>query len=112
MIWLRHILQDLKLLTSEPTQVYNDNQAADDWSKTFSMKGLRHYNIRENMVREQVQDGAVVVSHVDGKCNPSDLLTKEHKSDAIFREIRDSFMSPRTAGGCHSDQRASARIST
>jgi hypothetical protein len=43
-----HILTDLHLLdTSTPTNVYNDNRGAVDWSNSFSTKGMRHVNIRE-----------------------------------------------------------------
>ena len=47
---------------------------------------------RENYVRELVQDGTVRVKHVAGKCNPSDIFTKEMRDGAHFRRLRDSFM--------------------
>ncbi len=48
-----HILSDLHLLDiSLPTPVYNDNRGAVDWSNSFSTKGMRHVDIRENAIRE------------------------------------------------------------
>jgi hypothetical protein len=49
----RHVLDDLNLLDpSIPTNVYNDNRGAVDWCNSFSTKGTRHVNIRENAIRE------------------------------------------------------------
>ena len=99
--WMRHLLEDLDLLAHTPTPIYNDNQAAIIWCKTTSTKGMHHYNIRENAVREAINEHKEVsIHHVGGKTNPADLLTKEHKSPDIFRSLRDSFMSRRSSGGC------------
>ena len=78
---------------AEPAMIYNDNEACVIWANGFTTKGLRHIEHRENYVRELVQDGAVRVAHVPGKCNPSDIFTKEMKDGAHFRRLRDSFMS-------------------
>jgi hypothetical protein len=49
-------LADLNLFPpshpSHPTPIYNDNKGAVDWSHSFSTKGMRHLNIRENSVWE------------------------------------------------------------
>ena len=75
--WLRNILSDLNLRPPTPTPIYNDNQAAVLWSKTSSTKGMRHYNIRENAIREAIHEfKEITVLHIGGKVNPSDLLTK------------------------------------
>ena len=51
--WLRNVLDDLNLLPSGPTTIYNDNMAAVQWSNSTSTKGMRHVNIRENAVRKE-----------------------------------------------------------
>jgi hypothetical protein len=44
---LRHVLSDLDMHdTNTPTPVFNDNQGCIDWSKSSSIKNLRHFNIR------------------------------------------------------------------
>jgi hypothetical protein len=74
--------------------------AAVQWSNSTSTKGMRHVNIRENAVREAIQEfNEVEVLHIDGKVNISDILTKEHKSADTYLSIRDSFMSRRLHGG-------------
>jgi hypothetical protein len=99
--WLRNVLDDLSILDDTPTPIFNDNMAAVNWSNNTSHKAMRHVNIRESAIREAVHDfKEITVQHIGGKINPSDLFTKEHKSDEIFRGIRDSFMSRRSSGGC------------
>ena len=75
-----------------PTVVYNDNQSCVSWSHNQTMKQTRHMELRDNSVREWVQDNIITVKHVAGKCNPSDIFTKEMKDGAHFRRLRDSFM--------------------
>jgi hypothetical protein len=85
----RHLLSDLCLLDSSiPTNVFNDNRGAIDWSNSFSTKGMRHVNIRENAVREARLLNEVSIQHIPVSCNPADLFTKEFKSDSTFRTLR------------------------
>jgi len=63
------------------------------WCHNLTTKGNRHIEHRENATREWVADGTITIAHVSGKCNPSDLFTKEMRDGANFRRIRDSFMS-------------------
>jgi hypothetical protein len=90
----RHVLPDLQLLDlSLPTNVYNDNRGCVDWSNSFSTKGMRHVNIRENAVREARLLGEVSILHIPGVSNPADLFTKEFKSDATFCSLRSLILS-------------------
>jgi len=85
----RHVLSDLQLLDlSLPTRIYNDNRGCVDWSNSFSTKGMRHVNIRENAVREARLLGEVLIHHIPGVSNPADLFTKEFKSESTFRSLR------------------------
>ena len=49
--------------------------------------------IRENAIRESVQNKTVTIKHVDGKTNLADIFTKEDKDIAHFLKIRDTLMS-------------------
>jgi hypothetical protein len=94
--WLRNVLDDLSLLSDTPTPIFNDYLAAVNWSNNTSHKAMRHVNIRESAIREAVHDlKQITVQHIGGKINPFDLFTKEHKSDEIFRGIRDSLLQSR-----------------
>jgi hypothetical protein len=55
----------------------------------MTTKGLQHIQIRENAVRENVENNFILVEHVEGKRNLSDLFTKEYKDASHFIHIRD-----------------------
>jgi hypothetical protein len=86
---LRHTLHDLQLLDpSLPIPVFNDNRGVVDWSNSFSTKGMRHVNIRENAVREARLLNKVSILHIPGSSNPADMFSKEFKSNSTFRTLR------------------------
>jgi dUTPase len=98
LIHLHQIVDGLELtndIMSLPTTIYNDNAACVNWSRNMTTKGLRHIQMRENAVRESYQSGFLVVKHVPGKRNLSDMFTKEDKDTSHFLEIRDVVMSDR-----------------
>jgi hypothetical protein len=87
---------DLKKVFMPSTNIiYNDNQACVEWSKSATSKGLRHIQMQENRVRENIASKFIAVYHVDGKLNLADIFTKEMKDIAHFDELRDLFMYPR-----------------
>ena len=54
---LKNLTDDLNLpYSKKPTQLYNDNQACIYWSYNNTSKGLRHIQIKENAVRENIQN--------------------------------------------------------
>jgi len=75
--------------------IYNDNKACINWSKSATTKGLRHVQMRENRVRENVCSKFVTICHVDGKINLADLFTKEMKDVTHFVTLRNMMMQPR-----------------
>jgi hypothetical protein len=90
---LSNILRDLHLFhiftnENEPIPIKNDNEAAVKWSHNMTTKGLRHIQMRENAVREQVQLGLITVEHIGGKQNLSDAFTKEEKDPEHFITCR------------------------
>jgi hypothetical protein len=75
--------------------VYNDNQACVNWSKSCTTKGLRHIQMKENHIRENIANKFVTIHHVDGKVNMADIFTKEMKDTNHFVELRDLMMCSR-----------------
>ena len=76
----------------QATPLYNDNEACVKWCHNLTTKGNRHIEHRENATREWVLDGTIAISHVSGKCNPSDIFTKEMRDGTNIRRLWDSFM--------------------
>jgi dUTPase/transposase InsO family protein len=98
LLHLHQIVDGLDLTTeimSLPTTIYNDNSACVSWSRNLTTKGLRHIQMRENAVRESFQNGFIIVKHISGKINLSDMFTKEDKDTPHFLEIRNVVMSDR-----------------
>jgi len=94
---LRHLAEDLGLPeVASPTPLWNDNQGTVDWSLGCSVsKKLRYLNIRELAVMRGAQaEGTINISHIDGKINAADLLTKEMKDDARFQQLAMVSTSP------------------
>lgn len=77
--------------------IYKDNQACVDWAKSCTSKGLRHIQMKENRVRENVVTQFVSIKHVDGKVNITDIFTKEMKDVNHFVALHDLFMCSRYA---------------
>ena len=100
--FVRHIEEELGIGTPQiPTPLFNDNTGAVDWTLTGKVsKKLRHCNIREWRARQLYQEKVMDLQHIAGKSNPSDILTKEHKSPSDFAAMRDIVVCPRPDGGC------------
>ncbi len=74
------------------TPLYNDNDACVKWCHNMTTKGNRHIKNKENSIRQWVADGTISVSHVSGKCNVSNIFTKEMRDSANFRRLYNPFM--------------------
>jgi hypothetical protein len=59
----------------------------------MTSKAARHIELRENSVCEWIQSKLLMVEHVSGKLNPSDIFTKDMRDGTHFQRLRDSFMS-------------------
>jgi hypothetical protein len=64
--------------------IYNDNCAYVQWSKCTTTKGLKHIQMKENHVQENISSKFAIISHVDGKVNLADIFTKEIKDTTHF----------------------------
>jgi hypothetical protein len=64
---LNQIVEGLNLIEEimpAPTIIYNDNSAHVSWSGNLTTKGLRHIQIRENTIRESVENNFIIVKHI------------------------------------------------
>ena len=88
----RLLSRDVGLPIHGPISIKNDNQGAIDWSKGTTNKKMRWVDLRENLVRENVLNKNIQVSHIPGKSNLSDIFTKEFRDVSQFLFLRDLFM--------------------
>ena len=76
-IWSRNFLSELGLLTSGPTTLYCDNDAAIKIAN-FHMVTPRskHFDTKFHYLREQVQKQVIQMTHCTGSNNIADIWTK------------------------------------
>ena len=86
------LFRDLNIPVDYPIQILNDNQGAIQWTKGTTTKKIRWVDLRENLVRENVENKNITVSHIPGKYNLSDIFTKEFRDSTQFLKLRNLFM--------------------
>ena len=68
-------LKDKKVVPKWYMGPKGDNKRV--YRHNLTTKGNCHIEHRKNVTREWVEEGSLTVSHVNRKCNPSDIFTKE-----------------------------------
>ena len=89
-----HDLQhrDIFFPPGQATTIYNDNKSCVDWCKGTTTKRLRHMQIWENLIRENIEWDFLTVKHIPGNQNLADIFTKEMKDIQHFIDIRDQLV--------------------
>ncbi|CAL1678230.1 unnamed protein product [Lasius platythorax] len=78
-MWLQNMLTELKCeeYLDKPTEIYCDNQATIQWIKNAkSSNKTRHVNLKFHFVRDEVENGNIVMTYVNTKDMIADCLTK------------------------------------
>ena len=86
------LFRDLNIPIDYPIQILNDNQSAIQWTKGTTTNKMRWVDLRENLVRENVENKNITVNHIPGKYNLSDIFTKEFRESTQFLKLRNLFM--------------------
>ena len=88
-----HLLfRDINLPLTTPSFIKNDNQGAALWAKGTTSKKMRWVDLRENLIRENIQHKNISDTHIPGKLNLAGLFTKEFRDVNLFLSLRNSFM--------------------
>ena len=64
------------------------------WSHNKTTRSIRHIQLRENHVCENVQNKNVQIKHTAGKTCLADIFTKEDKDKPHFLKIRNQLVKP------------------
>ena len=76
-VWLRYLLQDLKVPCNLPTQLFCDNQAAlHIAANPVFHERTKHTEIHCHIVREKLQAGIISPSYVPTQYQLADIFTK------------------------------------
>jgi hypothetical protein len=79
-LWL--VFEDLGMSNiAKPALIYNDNQGSSNWGKGWANRRMCHMKIRNMAVRDAHEHHQEIdIKHIEGKLNPANILTKEHRS--------------------------------
>jgi hypothetical protein len=90
-VWLRNILDYLKLKQQESTVIYCDNSSSIKLSKNLVMHGrCKHIDVRFHFLRNLTKDGVVELVHCRTEDQLADILTKPLKLDS-FCKLREGL---------------------
>lgn len=85
-MWLQNMLIELKCeeYLNKLTEIYCDNQATIQWIKNAkSSNKTRYVNLKFHFVRDEVEDGNIIMTYVNIKDMISDCLTKSVPKEKI-----------------------------
>ena len=85
-MWLQNMLTELKCeeYLDKPTEICCDNQATIQWIKNAkSSNKTRHVNIKFHFVRDEVENGNIVMTYVNTKDMIADCLTKSTSKEKL-----------------------------
>ena len=80
----------------QPTPLLNDNRGSVDWHNNGGIvsKKLRHTNLAELQTLEAAKFNEISFHWIQGKDNPADLFSKEHRDLSHFIKCRDLMVRP------------------
>ena len=88
-MWLRKLLTELGYAPKGPTLILNDNEGARAIAENpEAHQRMKHVDRQHFYMREQVQDGKVVVRHIPTAQMPVDALTKAVPAPIFERCVR------------------------
>ena len=96
--WVMNLLSEMKVTLKQPATLYQDNMST---IKILHHKGnearTKHIDLRFNIIREFIQQGRIVVKHLQTDYMTADTLTKPLSGPAFLRhKIRLLNLSPPT----------------
>jgi hypothetical protein len=75
-IWTRFFLEEIGFKQVKPTVIFEDNAALIALcEKVGNESGTKHHIKKLNFVREQINNGTIILHHVDSENNVADFLT-------------------------------------
>ena len=76
-IFLKMLSKDFGLITTEPIQIYGDDQGSLQLAKNPVVNDRsKHIDIKHHFIREKCNDGTINLTHVSTNENVADVMTK------------------------------------
>ena len=76
-VWIRRLLEELKLQDNKPTHIFCDNQSSIklSYNPVFHERS-KHFEIDYHFTRQKVENNTIKVEYISTQEQPADLLTK------------------------------------
>jgi hypothetical protein len=97
-IWLRDLLQELRLGRNQPPVIHQDNQGAIFLENNASLKrNTKHIDVKAHFIRERVKAGDIVIHYCPTDDMIADIFTKplnktkfaKHRESVLANKIVD-----------------------
>ena len=76
-LYLRNLLNELKIKQYNPTILYCDNQGAIALAHNPTHHKLtKHIDIRYHRVRNEIENNNIIIKYINTNINPADIMTK------------------------------------
>ncbi len=85
------LLLDLNIQLTRPVEIKNDIHAIQ-WSKGTTTKKMQFVDLCKKMLRENIHNNVIQVSHITGKANISNIFAKKIRDTTHYLFLRDLFM--------------------
>ena len=91
LLWIKNLLQELKISPTLPMKLYYDNKAACDITHNpVQHDRTKHVEIDRHFIKEQLEAKVIEVPHVRSQDQLADILTKA-VSGKIFHQVLDKL---------------------
>ena len=76
-VWIRRLLEELRILDGKPTYLYCDNQSSIklSYNPVFHEKS-KHFEIDFHYTRQKIENNTIKVEYIPSQEQPADILTK------------------------------------
>jgi len=87
LLWIKIVLEDLKVKWKDPMKLYCDNKSAINIAHNLVQHGnTKHVNVNRYFIKEKLDNSLICTSFVSIENQLANLLTKG-LSSAIFQKI-------------------------
>ena len=87
LLWIKNLLQELKISSTSPMKFYCDNKAACDIPHNLVQHDrTKHVEIDKYFIKEQLEAKIIEIPHVQSQDQLADILTKAISSK-VFHQV-------------------------
>lgn len=87
-IWVKRILEELKMKIEFPMSLYTDSKAAIDISHNpVQHHRTKHVEVDKHFIKEKIEGGLIALTHMPTRDQTADIFTK-----GLYKEVFEKFV--------------------